>query len=85
MYAQLAFLVKPDLALTDDAAAAYFIEYLEQLLCELALPSRLSQVGIAEHHLELLADEAMKQERLLVNNPRVLQRSDALAIYQSAF
>ena len=85
LYAQLALLVKPDLTLSSDAGASYFIDYMEQLIGELALPSRLSQVGIAEHHLELLADEAMKQERLLVNNPRVLQRSDALAIYQSAF
>jgi alcohol dehydrogenase class IV len=85
LYAQLALLVKPDLVVASDAGAIYFIEYLEQLICELALPNRLREVGIAEQDLDLLADEAMKQERLLVNNPRVLERADAFAIYQAAF
>jgi alcohol dehydrogenase class IV len=35
--------------------------------------------------LDLLADDAMKQTRLLVNNPRPLAREDAHAIYDAAW
>jgi alcohol dehydrogenase class IV len=40
---------------------------------------------VLEDSLDMLADEAMKQTRLLVNNPIDLQRSDALAIYREAY
>lgn len=33
----------------------------------------------------MLAAEAMKQTRLLVNNPRPLLEADALAIYRAAW
>jgi alcohol dehydrogenase len=33
----------------------------------------------------MLASEAMKQERLLMNNPREVTEADALAIYTAAF
>jgi alcohol dehydrogenase class IV len=36
-------------------------------------------------HLPQLAIDAMKQTRLLMNNPRALTEADALAIYQAAF
>jgi alcohol dehydrogenase len=48
---------------------------------DLGLPTRLRDVGITEKDLELLADDAMKQTRLLVNNPREVVHTDALAIY----
>ena len=43
------------------------------------------EVGIGETHLEKLASDAMKQQRLLVNNPRALGEADALAIYRAAW
>ncbi len=33
----------------------------------------------------MLARDAMKQERLLVNNPRQLNEQDALRIYEAAY
>ena len=33
----------------------------------------------------MFARDAMKQQRLLVNNPRVVSGADALGIYQRAF
>ena len=38
-----------------------------------------------ESDLELLASDAMLQQRLLVNNPRDVAYEDALAIYQAAY
>jgi alcohol dehydrogenase class IV len=41
-------------------------------------------VGVAEKDLTLLADDAMKQTRLLVNNPREMTYEAALEIYTRA-
>ena len=41
--------------------------------------------GIEESALPRLAADAMRQTRLLVNNPRTLEEADALAIYRAAF
>jgi alcohol dehydrogenase class IV len=45
----------------------------------------LRDVGIPEDAIELLATDAMKQTRLLVNNPRPLTIEDARAIYRAAW
>ncbi|KAA8554026.1 MULTISPECIES: iron-containing alcohol dehydrogenase [Pseudomonas] len=64
----------------------------EQFVVELAalgprcgLPSRLRDAGVTKAMLGQLAHDAMQQQRLLVNNPREVSESDALAIYQAAY
>jgi alcohol dehydrogenase class IV len=42
-------------------------------------------VKIGEEHLPKMAADAMKQTRLLVNNPRPVAEADALAIYRAAW
>jgi alcohol dehydrogenase class IV len=49
------------------------------------VPASLADVGIAKSDLKKLAEDAMKQTRLLVNNPREVSFDDALAIYTEAF
>jgi alcohol dehydrogenase class IV len=49
------------------------------------VPASLADVGIASGDLKKLAEDAMKQTRLLVNNPRDVTFDDALAIYTEAF
>jgi alcohol dehydrogenase class IV len=65
--------------------AATFIAELEQLIDRVKLPRRLRDVGIGEEHIEKLALDAMKQTRLLVNNPRPVTLDDARAIYRQAW
>jgi len=48
------------------------------------VPQRLSEVGVARGDLELLAAEAMKQERLLINNLRPISQVDARRLYEAA-
>lgn len=55
---------------------------LTQLIQELELPMQLRDVGVTENDLDTLAEDAMQQQRLLVNNPRHVSLSDARAIYQ---
>lgn len=85
-YGEIAADVFPALAnlpLTERAEA--LISELEALILRLKMPNRLRDVGIPEDALEGMAAEAMKQQRLLVNNPREVHQADALAIYKAAW
>jgi alcohol dehydrogenase class IV len=39
---------------------------------------------VTSEHLDMLAREAMKQERLLVNNPCPITEADARRLYEAA-
>jgi alcohol dehydrogenase class IV len=83
-YAELAGQVLPGLAGSTEARATALIAWLEALPGQLGIPTRLSEVGIGVGDLDALADDAMRQTRLLVNNPRPLARDDAAALYRQA-
>ncbi|MEP1931083.1 MAG: iron-containing alcohol dehydrogenase [Roseibium sp.] len=85
-YAQLAPNLFPDLGSVVDAKerAGLLADRLAILTAKLGLQTRLQDVGISEDDLPKMAQDAMKQTRLLVNNPRELTESDALAIYSAA-
>lgn len=86
LYAQLSELIVPGaVSGSDEARTAALINALRQLIDDLALPATLSQAGVAEDKLEVLAEDAMLQQRLLVNNPRDVSYDDALAIYRAAY
>lgn len=55
------------------------------MVARMPFAQRLRDVGVTEGNLDRLADDAMKVERLLVNNPREVTRADALAIYKAVF
>ncbi|MGH1463231.1 MAG: iron-containing alcohol dehydrogenase, partial [Neptuniibacter sp.] len=86
-YAELAPLVFPELIDIADVneRSAVFIDELDRLNRELVQQTRLRDYNITESDLPMLASEAMKQTRLLVNNPREVTEADALAIYQAAW
>ncbi|EAZ99839.1 iron-containing alcohol dehydrogenase [Marinobacter sp. ELB17] len=85
-YATLAPDVFPDLASAPkEQRVGEFINRLEALSADLGLEQTLREVGIGESDLSVMAVDAMKQSRLLVNNPREVSEADALAIYKAAF
>ncbi len=85
-YAEIAVDAFPRLADTPKAErAAAFILELETLALALDVPQRLRDVGVPREAIGLLAQDAMKQTRLLINNPRPLTETDALAIYEAAY
>ncbi len=86
-YAELAPFVFPELNINKGAQAicAEFIDKLESLSKKLGLPQKLREVDIPKNACEKMAKDAMKQTRLLVNNPREVTEVDALNIYQSAW
>ncbi len=64
--------------------AVSLVKWLAELPVALGLPTRLRDVGITETDLDALAEDAMRQTRLLINNPREMTQADALAIYRAA-
>ncbi len=80
-YGELATILIPDAKGNSTDRTKALVGMLSALPVELGLPTRLRDVGIAEKDLGLLADDAMKQTRLLINNPREVVHADALAIY----
>lgn len=85
LYSELADIIFPELAGKAVAARAEgMVEGFMTLGPELGMESRLTDVGVSHNHLPMLAEDAMKQTRLLVNNPREVTYEAALAIYQKA-
>ncbi|GAC33737.1 iron-containing alcohol dehydrogenase [Paraglaciecola polaris] len=85
-YAQLALVVAPQLAgLSQAEQALGFIEYMEQFCKALGITKRLRDYGIGQQDLPTLAQGAMLQTRLLMNNPRTVTYEDALGLYQQAW
>jgi alcohol dehydrogenase class IV len=83
-YAELATIVVPHAEGSAEARAEALAVAMQQFATITGLPRTLRQVGIAETDLNLLADEAMKQTRLLGNNPRPVTREEAYALYKLA-
>ncbi len=85
-YAELAEIVAPECAgQGSQARAALLIERLDRLVTDSGIAPRLRDHGIAFEDAPLLASEAMKQTRLLVNNPCPIEEADARRLYEAAW
>ncbi len=84
-YAQLLPFLFPneDLEKSDQTLTAILIENLINLSSDLKLPQKLRELDIPKDACLSMAKDAMKQTRLLVNNPRELNEKDAFDIYSS--
>ena len=86
-YAELAPFIFPEIN-TDQgnqAVCKEFIDQLELLSKKIGLPQKLREVNIPKDACKKMASDAMKQSRLLVNNPREVTENDALNIYEAAW
>ena len=85
LYAELAPFVDPKLgAIGRQGQAQGLVEALVSIAADCGLPNRLRAVGVEAGHLDLLASEAMKQQRLLINNPCPIEQHHARALYEAA-
>jgi len=86
LYAELVEVVLgKSIAGSDEAKTVALIAALRQLIDDVELPATLRAAKVQEHDLEMLAEDAMLQQRLLVNNPRDVAYEDALGIYRAAY
>ena len=85
-YAELGRSILPPLAgAADSEAAAAFVAAISELVATMPYAQSLRAAGVKQEDLPMLAQDAMKIGRLLVNNPRDVTLEDALALYQDAF
>ena len=87
LYAELAAIILPQRQLPADALQVSDIlaEHFLTLAADLGLQTSLREMNILESDLPMLAEQAMLQQRLLINNPREVSFDDALSIYQQAY
>lgn len=69
---------------SDAHMAQAFVEHISALSRRMPYAQRMAEVGVAQHDLVSLADQAMNVQRLLVNNPREVSHADALDIYRAS-
>ena len=87
LYKEIAPLIMPDKSLPDDVLeiTEMLAEYFLSLAEDLGLQTSLSQMDVPMGDLPKLAEEAMLQQRLLINNPREVCLDDSLEIYRQAY
>ena len=87
LYAELApyLFPKMDISSNDKEVSIKFIDNLASLSKELGLEQKLRGLNIPEDACAKMASDAMKQSRLLINNPREIKEKDAFDIYKLAW
>lgn len=87
LYAELApyLFPKMDISSNDKEVSVKFIDNLASLSKELGLEQKLRGLNIPEDACAKMASDAMKQSRLLINNPREIKEKDAFDIYKLAW
>lgn len=84
-YADLGRAMRSGQSADDAVAAEAFVAAMCKLVAEMPYAQNLRAAGVVEEDLPMLATDAMKVQRLLINNPRDVTYEDALALYQAAF
>lgn len=69
----------------DVETAKQGIEKIKAIMKDCNFPLKLSDVGVSEDSIPIMAKDAMKIQRLLKNNPRIITEEDAIEIYKAAF
>ncbi|ATR21636.1 NAD-dependent 4-hydroxybutyrate dehydrogenase [Roseomonas mucosa] len=85
LYAELDTVLNGPGAGGAEERALHFVDSMQRLMDGSGAPRRLRDVGVTDNSLAMLAADAMKQTRLLVNNPVEVTEADALALYREAF
>lgn len=85
LYGELAAVLLPGQHFTRPSVAAEaFVEFMVKLVADMPMAQTLREVGIKESDLDMLATDALKVQRLLINNPREVTLTDARALYAQA-
>ena len=87
LYSEIAADPFPQLAKIKDCQKRCdaFIDTLAHLAVKLGMKTRLRDLNIPAEAIPKMATDAMRQTRLLVNNPRALSAEDAVEIYKAAW
>lgn len=67
---------------TVDEKAEALINWMDEIVKHLEIPSDLKEFGVQAEDLEWLVEAGLQQQRLLVNNMKHVEKEDARKIYQ---
>ena len=86
LYAELAPSFSDSISIdgSNNQIAQSLISFIASLIKQLKLPVSLAEMGISESDINTLANDAMLQTRLLVNNPKPVTLEDVKKIYCQA-
>ncbi|MFV5502181.1 iron-containing alcohol dehydrogenase [Acinetobacter sp. 226] len=85
LYAELMTWLDPRSKGCHDGLTDLFIDHFNNHLMQSGLTLKLNELNVPEHMLQVMAEDAMQQSRLLQNNPRELKVEDAYQIYQAIY
>lgn len=84
-YADVAIALGCSRQANDEDTAFEGVRKIKELVAACGIPARLRDAGVPETAIPQMAADAMKIQRLLKNNPRVISEADAIAIYKEAY
>ena len=84
-YAEVALACGCEPGADDEETALRGVEFVAQLSRDCGIPQTLAEIGIPQSAVPEMAAAAMKQQRLLKNNPRPVSQQDAEDIYNSLY
>lgn len=84
-YERIAAVLGVEKKATSKETALEGVKIMKQLIVDCGLPITLKQAGVKQESIPLLAEGAVKVQRLLKNNIREIAVDDAVAIYKAAF
>ena len=84
-YADVAIALGCERKSSDEATAYAGVEKIRQLVKACGIPATLREVNVPESTIPEMAIGAMKIQRLLKNNPRLIEEKDAIDIYKAAY
>jgi len=84
-YAELARVVLSEQSFSDNSAAAEaFVSFLENLLADSGLETRMSSLGVKDEDIPSMAREVTQQiTRLIATNPKDMDFDDVCTLYRS--
>jgi alcohol dehydrogenase class IV len=84
-YADVAIALGCDRKETDEATAYGGVKKIRELIKACGIPATLKEVNVPVSAIPQMAVDAMKIQRLLKNNPRLIEENDAIEIYKAAY
>jgi alcohol dehydrogenase class IV len=70
---------------TDEETAYAGVQKIKELIKACGIPASLKEVNVPASAIPQMAEDAMKIQRLLKNNPREITETDVIAIYNAAY
>ena len=84
-YAEVAIALGCERKSNDEKTACAGVKKIKELIKACGIPTTLKEVNVPESAIPQMAVDAMKIQRLLKNNPRLIEEKDAIEIYKAAY